>query len=222
MLKKIIKVLLVTAGLALTGVATAGIVYDNGSADHVFINGIPISDSVSWGEDDFSFETDTFITDVHFTVYGDRIGVADITNYGIAYGLYAESAAGGFPDYTDFLISDYIGAGITVDSTGFSAGVGFDEYLVSFDLPNPVVALGGVTYWLTVQTFTVDGQVFWAASDGLAGNAVFHPGGDPEVFTPALQEMAFQLTGPTVPIPGTLFLIGIGIAAVATRRWKQA
>ena len=206
--------------VAFTGTAQAGILYDNGDADHAAINAIPISDGTSWGEDDFSFDYSVTITDVHFTVYTDDQGFSDLSLYGVAFGIYPE-LPGGAPNYASPLVSDYMaGSELTVTSTGFSAGIGFDEYNVEFDLHVPVVALKDTNYWLTLQTYSTGGGVFWAATNGLAGNAFYHPAGDAGTFTPALQEASFKISG--VPVPATALLLLLGIAGLsASKRSKK-
>jgi hypothetical protein len=225
MTKNLIKALTLLIGLASVGAASAGIVYDNGSPDHVNVNAIPIYDGSSWGEDDFTFGVTTTVTDVHFSVYVNEGGYFDLLTNGVAFGIYPEAAVAAVPDYASPVISGFMPGALLTDEFSFDLGGGFAEFLIGFDLPSPVVLTGGVTYWLTLQSYSAQGgEIYWAAANGAAGNAFFHPNGDPTIFTPAEQEMAFQLTGPTVPSPGSLYLLAIaGLAlflANAQRRQR--
>lgn len=219
MIKKIITALALLGALVSTG-ASAGIVYDNGSADHVNTNAIPIFDGSSWGEDDFSFTSSTTVDSVNFTAYMNEGGYFDLQSYGLAFGIYPE--VGGTPDYDNGMISGYIaGSDLDLTFTGFSLGGGFAELIVGFDLPSATTFASGVNYWLTLQAYSDTGEIYWAASNGAAGNAFYHPVGDRTTFTAAGQEAAFQLIGPTIDAPGSTYLLAIAVAALWLARKRQ-
>lgn len=220
MTKRIVTALTLLTMLVSMGTASAGIIFDNGPPDIANPNGIPIYDGASWGEDDFSFTATTTITGVKFTVYADQGGYNDLLNYGIAYGIYPELA--GTPDYTDTSNSGYIlGSDLTVDFPGGTIGP-FAEIVVGFELPTEITASPGTNYWLTLQSYSDTGEIYWAASDSFAGNAFYHPAGDSTIFTAAAQEASFQLEGrTTVAAPDTSYLLLMPLLGLLVARSRR-
>jgi hypothetical protein len=108
---------------------------------------------------------------------------------------------------------------------------GYNIYEESFDI-TPLALSGGTTYWLTIQNAVVPSGdfIFWDQSDGPSTfyhNTLGYFPGPPGGYSCGglcTGSESFQLlgtSGPTVPEPGTLLLLGGALIALAGIRRKK-
>ena len=110
-------------------------------------------------------------------------------------------------------------------------GAGPDQFSAALDTPLRLAA--GTRFYLSIvgqQNLLADGVAF----NWWDGNSPERPGvGGPVLWTsdleggfgsgaePEPEHLAFQLDGHVVPEPATVTLMGIGVGALALRRWRQ-
>lgn len=202
-----------------SGALSAGVIYDNGAP-----NASDGNDATQWIQaEDFKFDLDTIVTDVHLYFAGlSGIGAWD----GVAdYWIFADTGdaptagAGG-------VLSSGTGQNLTVSDSGIPWCCGGNAYELSFDLLEPFNALAGTRYWLGAHlsgNYNRD-DIYWVttASNGtLKGQESIN--GTLDNWSSNDQEHAFKLTGGnTVPVPGTLALFVMGIAGLRWTRRKTA
>ena len=208
--------------------ARADVIFDNGGPN---LGGAFISDaSESWEQaDDFSLvpgsniladvhwwgiyvfgnspETDTFT----IRIFGNNEGA--LNDYPTANPLYEFSGIAGGRTATGDVISVALPGGGAQD---------YDVYAYSADIA-PLALAPNTTYWISIQNDTSndgDDSWLWATSANSGGNEHHRQNGG-SWDTDKLEDLAFYLTGPVVPEPASMTLLGLGIAGLAFRMRRK-
>lgn len=161
--------------------------------------------------DNFSLAGGATITDVHW------------------WGRPADTNSPFSPNFTFTFYGDSNGSpGVailsttgTLTTTSVSTGSPFDPLqFYSSDLDNPFTASAGSTYWLSIFDSSANERWLWAGADS-SGDGGFQRANDSTSWNTPTGNLAFQLTS-SLPEPGTLVLLGFGLAGLAaSRRCKQ-
>jgi hypothetical protein len=207
--------ILVLALLLSSSPAQAGVIYDNGSPN---LSSTYFSDPDSGFQewDNFQLTTDTTITDVHWWgAYADgNVNVAAAPD-DFTIQIWTDSGASS----PDALLIELALGTVTRISTGDQILGGLDVY--QYEVYVDAVTLDANTeYWLTIVNDSVTnggGGWTWASSADTGSHWCVG-----EVCATGLEvgrELAFNLTGPTVPEPTAALCFAIGLAVLgATTR----
>jgi hypothetical protein len=175
-------------------------------------NDTAVSNIDSRAFDNFTLLDDSSITDLHWQgsfLLGEP---AQITQFTITF--WSNNAGQpGSPLLTEAFLGNANQTAVGNDS----AGVPTFNYFV--DLTTPFHATGGTPYWVSIVADVAFPPV-WAWHNGTGGDGVFFAqiaGGAPVLL---LGDLAFDLTG-TVPEPGTLSLVGLGLLGLIAQRWHR-
>ena len=214
--------------LTLATHAKSATIFDNGMGNissglfsgYYSYNGFPES---GFAVDDFSFGTQTTITDIHWRgYYGPDNNPPTEDLFQIV--IFAPDVTSGGPDSSQVL---YVTSGSEIVSrfdTGFDYYTS-DIYEYSTFIQQPFIAAKDEVYWLMIYNFaySTDTLWFWSASIG-DGNG--YTSDDLQNWDQAYSKNAFLLTNDAAPVPepSTFLLLGGGLAGLAfvvRRRRKE-
>lgn len=212
-MKKLVLFVAIAAMALMTGVASAAIIYDNGSPDAYTIWFSDPSYDVYKAADSFVLKSGaSTIKDIHWWGGYDK----GVTSDDFTIKIYATAATALLPGAEIYVRN--VGA-VTRTDTGVVGEDGNEIYSYSIII-DPIALAAGTTYWLEIVNSTEGGEWGWSSS-AIGSHATWNGEG----WIETSDELAFNLTGdapiPTgVPEPATMMLLGLGLAGVAVARKK--
>jgi len=178
-------------------------------------------DTKDYIADDFILTQDSILTDVHwYGLYGDQ---STVTSAQFRIQLFMDLAGAPLPVPQD---NAFVTATVTAPATDTGTTSDLSNApIMLFDVDpfQSVNLLGGQRYWVSIVETdpTTDKPFFWAsAADARMAfrtidSGPWTRGGETNV------NLAFTLTGHTIPEPTTLALMGLGLAGIGYKRHRS-
>jgi hypothetical protein len=211
----VLTMLAVVAAIGFTGATWADVLYqqapqDGGTALFSDSMGLLFADDFVW--------TGTDLTDL--TWWGGYANDALPASSDFLVQIFGDNGSGA-PLLTP--LASFAATGVTgtpTALTGNNLAQDIAIYRFDFALAAPLPLTTGSTYHLAITDTTAS---LWSWAAGTDGNGVArYAAQTPTVWQPqSAQDFAFRLEGthgPVIPEPGTVVLIGIGLAGMAVRR----
>ena len=215
----------IVAGLFVTAVAMADVIYDNGGPDAsvggtdstVFENLNP--DFTAF--DDFTLEEgNTTLADVHwwgnyYTYFSEQLDDS--------FQIYIYGDVSGSPDLDAGSLYVIDGATTVRQDSGLDVGGDTEMPIFAYDLFfDPIELDANVTYWLAItngfhwrwQTSEVPGTSYQIGGIDFPGDIANWK----DELDEREYNLAFNITGGVVPEPSTVVLLGAGVAALLVRQ----
>jgi hypothetical protein len=210
----------IVGGMLISNPANAAIIYDQPGST------LPGFNSDGRGiYDDFELASDFILTRYEWT--GGTVSFSDppIDAPLFLWGGIGKDDSSGQPE--DIAITAFTGPTAVAMSSSSTDGRTVNVYRYSVDLSSPVTLQGGQRYWLgingsfpSIPSGSDALQWHWAFGAGGNNQALLYEGAIPR--TPLASDFSFTLIGSTIPTsvpePGMLLLLGIGLAAFHLNR----